>query len=540
MLPRSATLTKAAPPRLLRALGLLVCLGGWQDAIAAVDLTQVKPETGSLYIAEYRVEGAEKLSKLEVEKAVYPFLGPGRTPEDVESARAALEAAYQAEGFQSVSVQVPEQSAAGGVVILKVVEAPVGRLRVKGSTYYDLEKIKRAAPSMAEGSVPNFNDITRDILALNQLSERRITPTLRAGVEPGTVDIDLQVEDRLPLHGSVELNNRHSIFTSELRLNGSVSYANLWQLGHSVGLSFQIAPENTDDEKVFSGYYLARFSGIPWLAVIVQGTKQDSNVSTLGGAAVAGRGEIVGARALITLPAAEGFYHSVSVGFDYKQFQQTVDLGLAQIDSPIRYFPVSAIYTATWIDKGGSTDLGGSVVFNIRGIGSDTQDFDNNRFASNGTFIYFRGDLARTQKLPGGLELYGKLQGQITGDALVNSEQIGGGGLNTVRGYLEAEALGDSAIFGTLEIRSPSLLSKWEKQGNEWRVYGFVEGGELFINEVLPEQKPTVDLASFGVGTRVQVAEHFHASLDGGFPLVDATETQAFDFRLNFRLWAEF
>ncbi len=534
--------SSAISPRVIRPLfrGLALALLAAAPAGAAVDLSQVKPEIGALYIAEYRVEGATKLPAIEIEKAVYPFLGPGRTPEDVESARAALEAAFQAQGYQTVSVRVPEQSATGGVIVLKVVEAPVGRLRVKDSTYYDLERIKRGAPSMAEGSVPNFADITRDILALNTFPERRVTPSLRAGVEPGTVDIDLQVEDTLPLHGSVELNNRRSIFTSDLRLNGSLSYANLWQLGHSVGMSFQIAPENTDDEKVYSGFYLSRFSGIPWLAIILQGTKQDSNVSTLGGAAVAGRGEIIGARALITLPSAAGFYQSVSVGFDYKQFRQSVDLGLAQIDSPIRYFPVSAIYTATWLDKLGSTEFGGSVVFNIRGIGSDTADFDNNRFASDGSFIYFRGDLARTQTLPGGAELYAKLQGQITGDALVNSEQIGGGGLNTVRGYLEAEALGDSAIFGTLEVRSPSLLKKWEKQGNEWRFYGFVEGGELFVNEVLPEQKRTIDLASFGVGTRVQLASHFNASLDGAFPLIDATETQAFDFLLNFRLWAEF
>jgi len=523
---------------------LVAVLHGFMGAsarlIGAVEMKVAPRETGSLYIAEYRVEGATKLPQIEVEKAVYPFLGPGRTPADVENARAALERAFQGQGYQSVSVQVPEQTAAGGVIVLKVIEAPVGRLRVKDARYYDLEKIKRGAPSMAEGSVPNFNDITRDILALNQWPERRITPMLRAGVEPGTVDIDLQVEDQLPLHGSVELNNRYSAFTTELRLNASASYSNLWQLGHSVGMSFQVAPENPEDELVYSAYYLARFSGIPWLAVVLQGTKQDSNVSTLGGSAVAGRGEIVGARALITLPSLEGFYQSISVGFDYKQFRQTVDFGLDRLDSPIRYFPISAIYAATWIDRWGSTEFGGSIVFNIRGIGSDTAEYDDNRFNASGNFFYYRGDLARTQKLPGKAELYAKIQGQITGDALINSEQISGGGLSTVRGYLEAEALGDSAIFGTLELRSPSLLSRWEKSGHEWRVYGFVEGGELLVNEVLPEQKRTNDLASFGFGTRLRFFDTLHASLDGAFPLIDATETQAFDFRVNFRVWAEF
>jgi hypothetical protein len=52
-----------------------------------------------LYIQEYRVEGTHKLTELEVEEAVYPYLGPSRTTEDVEHARATLEKAYQDKGY---------------------------------------------------------------------------------------------------------------------------------------------------------------------------------------------------------------------------------------------------------------------------------------------------------------------------------------------------------------------------------------------------------------------------------------------------------
>ena len=62
-----------------------------------------------LFIKEYRVRGVHKLRQIEVEEAVYPFLGSGRGPEDIEQARAALEKAYQAKGYQTVSVSVPSQ-----------------------------------------------------------------------------------------------------------------------------------------------------------------------------------------------------------------------------------------------------------------------------------------------------------------------------------------------------------------------------------------------------------------------------------------------
>ena len=134
-----------------------------------------------MYIREYRVLGAHRLPDIEVQDAVYPFLGPGRTERDVEQARAALEKAYYEKGFQTVSVEVPPQQASRGIVVLQVVEAKVGRLRVHGSRYFSLAAIKKRAPSISAGNVPNFNEITRDIVALNQFTDRRVTPTLRPG-----------------------------------------------------------------------------------------------------------------------------------------------------------------------------------------------------------------------------------------------------------------------------------------------------------------------------------------------------------------------
>ena len=500
---------------------------------------QPQPER-QIYIQEYRVEGTHKLSELEVEEAVYPYLGPGRTTEDVEHARAALEKAYQEKGYQTVSVQIPAQQVRNGIVVLQVIEGKVGRLRIRGSRYFSLSEIKKRAPSMAEGEVPNFNEVTRDIVALNQLPDLRVTPTLHAGLEPGTVDIDLDVKDTLPLHGSLELNDRNSPNTTSLRLNGAISYNNFWQLGHSAGFSFQLAPENLSDAEVFSGYYLARFPGAEWFSLLFQGTKQNSNVSTLGSTAVAGRGEIFGARAIFTLPPGKDFYESISAGFDWKHFNQNVGLSGGLIKSPITYYPVSTVYTATWVPKGSETDLDAGITFGIRGLGSKDNQFDNSRFKASGNFIYFRGDLSHTHDLPGGAQIYAKVQGQIADQPLINSEQIGGGGLGTVRGYYEAEELGDNGIFGTVELRSPSLLAWMAKKEDEWRLYAFLDAGTLTIRDPLPQQTDVFNLASWGFGSRIQLYQHLNGSLDIAVPMISAQNTTVHEVRFIFRVWADF
>ena len=498
---------------------------------------------GPLYIRQIKVRGAKNLPPIEVEKAIYPYLGPGRTESDVEKARAALEQAYKDRGFQTVEVQVPQQTGARGIVYLNVIERTVGRLRVKGSRYFSLEEIKRLAPSIAEGKVVNFNEVTRDIIALNQLPDRRVTPSLRAGIEPNTVDIDLDVKDTFPLHGSLELNNRNSPNTTALRLNGSISYNNFWQKGHSAGLSFQIAPEKVDEAKVFSAYYLARFPEVPWFSLILQGTKQDSNVSTLGGAAVAGKGEIVGLRALINLPPGKDFFHSLSVGLDYKNFDQLINLSTDQITAPITYFPVSASYTASWIGKNARTELNAGVTLSARGLGSDETEFSDSRFRSSGSFIYFRGDVSHTRDFLDGWQAFGKLQAQISNQALVSSEQFSAGGVGTARGYLESEVAGDNGLFTTLELRSPNIFKvlPWLRdRGAEWRIYTYLDSGFITVRNALPGQESRNELASFGIGTSVQFTENYSGSIDVAFPLISQGESKARSANINFRLWADF
>jgi hemolysin activation/secretion protein len=497
------------------------------DAVAAPEAT--------LFIREYRVKGARKLPRTEVEKAVYPFLGPGRTREDVERARAALETAYHENGLQTVAVRIPPQKGERGIVYLQVVEIPVGRLRVKGAVYSSPEKIKSMAPSLQEGEVVNFNEVPKDIVALNQLPDRQVTPSLQPGVQPDTVDVDLNVKEMLPVHAGLELNNRNSPNTTALRLNANFSANNLGQSGDSLGFSFQGSPESLSEVKVFSVYYVSRFEGADWLSLMVQGMKQDSNVSTLGDVAVAGRGQTLGAHAIMNLPADSGFTQSLSAGIDYKHFDQNVKIGSNAVVTPITYYPIGATYTATWQGKHSSTEADVGVTFHMRGMGGGSADFNNNRYNADANFIYLHGDLSRTQDLPRGFQLYGKVQGQIADQPLLNSEQITGGGLGTVRGYYEAEEVGDSGLFGSIELRSPSLLGLVSTKKGDWRVYVFGDTGWLTVIDSLQDQKTHFDFASVGVGSRFRLLDHFSGSVDASLPLLKEGQTKANDPRLTFR-----
>lgn len=507
-------------------------------------------------IDEYRIEGSEKLTQLDLEEAVYPFLGPGRTEEDVEKARAALEKAYSSRGFQTVSVSVPQQNVQNGVVILKVTEMKVGRLRVKNSRYFDLDKIKQTAPSVAEGQLPNFNDVTKDIVRLNQWPDRKVTPALRAGVTPGTVDVDLNVDDTVPAHGSVELNDRQAPNTTPLRTTATAHYDNLWQRGDSASVTFQIAPERPSDAEVFSGSYLAH-TPVEWLNLLLYGVKSNSNIATVGGQSVIGPGYIIGSRAVMTLPGRDNFFQSVSAGADWKYFAELLQQnGVTAFSTPVGYMPLVVSYSATWQrDGGSSTVFNGSLNFGVRGVGSSSFEFDQKRSRATESFFYFRGDVSDTEEFKqlGGAQLFVKAQGQLADQPLVSSEEFTAGGFDTVRGYLESETLGDTGAAGTLELRSPNLPS-WlasvlkdangepvkASQINEFRLFAFADAGVVITLDPLVAQQSTFYLASYGFGTRFKMFDHLNGMVAMAVPVINETYTTANKPRVLFRVSGEF
>jgi hemolysin activation/secretion protein len=492
-------------------------------------------------IEEYRVTGNTVLPVRDIEAAVYNFLGPDRSAEDVEKARAALEDLYQRRGYPTVTVEIPRQAVGTGIVTIAVTERTIGRLRVTNAHYFEPKVIRDNAPSLTPGTVPNINDVQRDMRALNQIASRSVAPELRPGQEPDTMDVDLHVTDRLPLHGSLELNNRRSADTTPLRVVGSLGYDNLWQRGDSIALFFQVAPQNTANALVYSAAYTFRIPGTN-LAVVASYLKSDSNVASVGGTNVVGKGQIAGVRLLMPLGVAgiSGFSHNLSAGADYKEFTQNLTLSGQGSQIPLTYYPVTIEYDANWTGDVSHTELSAATVMGTPGLGSSTAEFETNRAFASPHFIYLKGSLAHTHDLPWGMQFWARLQGQATTDSLVPNEQFNAGGAESVRGYLEAEILGDSGAALQLELRSPSFASAISPRVNELRVHLFADAAAASLNQPLPEQRRSYGLSSIGIGLRARVADHASVTVEDAYTLSDAVTTKHGSDALLFRVMGDF
>jgi hemolysin activation/secretion protein len=541
-------------------LGATVLAFAWSSAAgaqeAAVETAPSAPalqdsvgeapsEARRLDILNYRVEGNTLLSRLDVERAVYPFLGPGRTADDVEKARAALEKVYHDKGYETVGVEIPEQDVRGGLIRLNVTELKVGRLRVTGARYYSPERIREQAPSLREGQAPNYNDVTRDVAALNKSQDRIVTPTLRAGNTPGTVDVDLQVEDSLPVHGTVELNDRFSNRTERLRLSASVSYANLFQRNHSLSLQGQVSPQDPDQSWVVSGSYVAPIEGTPF-TLVGYGVHSDSDVAAIGGIGVLGSGDIIGARAIYAFQKM-GAVHQIIAGIDYKSFNEDlVQLGADTATTPIDYFPLTAQYSMGLRDDIREVDFTAALNVGVRGLDADDEEFRFKRYNASASWAYVRLDGSWLQKLAWGTQAKLSIASQISGRPLISNEQFSIGGWDSVRGYYESQELGDDGVSAQFNLESPSWHKLLGNAAQELRIFAFADAGYVRIFGALPDLndyvKDEANLASVGAGVRVRLLKRLNTTVLLAAPLLDRdeTKTDVGDLRAQFRLWADF
>ncbi len=490
---------------------------------------------------EYRIEGNSLIDRRQIETTVYPFLGPDKGIATVEAARRALEARYHQAGFGTVLVDIPEQDVAGGIITLKVTESKLDRVRISGSRYYSLGWIRKRLPALKEGVSPDFPAVQRQLASLNgRARDRKITPVLKPGRTPGTVEMDLKVEDHLPLHGGLSLDDRYTTGTSRLRLNANLRYDNLWQRDHSIGIGYVVAPADRNQVEVVYGTYLFHLPDSD-KAVSLYAVDSSSDVATVGGSNVIGNGNIYGARLTLPLPAHGHLFHNLMLGADYKDFQETVTLqGADALNTPISYVAFMAQYGGTLFTARSQTQFSAEVHLGIRGLGNTEKEFALKRFRARPDFAFLKLSLDHGRKFWRGSRLRLRLNAQFADSPLISNEQFSAGGVDSVRGYLSSQQLGDDAIQGSLEWHSPSLAPLIAAVLDDLHFLAFIDGARLHVQQPLPGERSDFNLLGAGAGLSLSAWDGLEGSLYWAVALSDNGGIRQGDPRLHFSLGYSF
>ncbi len=494
----------------------------------------------SFRIRGFEVSGNSVLPEKAIYRTLEGHTGADMTAEDVETARDALEGLYHENGYPTVLVNIPPQRVEDGLVRLEVIESRIRRVRVTGNRYFTMEKILEALPSVREGEILYVPEVRQELERLNRNPDFKVSPVLSPAREIGLVDVELKVKDQFPLHGSLEVNNRNTHDTSDLRFNGMIRYDNLWQKEHSVSFQYQTAPQKLDEVQVMAASYVLPTPWNPDHLLAFFGVVSESQTAFGEGFQVNGEGNLFGLRYVIPLAPQGDYNHNLTLGLDYKDFDETLGFeteGEEPQKTPLTYLPLSFSYSGSLPDRTGFTQFSGGIHLAFRNLVTDPEEFAIKRFRGRANYLYATLGAERTQKLPAGFGLFAKVDGQIANGPLVSNEQYAAGGLESVRGYKESEVFGDDALHGTVELSGPDmgeLFGAGDAFGLTF--YVFYDDAYLVTQDPLPDQADSARIRGTGAGARGRIARHWTFQVDAARALDQTDQVAEGDIEVYGRL----
>ena len=475
-----------------------------QQAAAQVSAEPAAAESPRFEIKRFEVTGNTLLPQADVDAALAPFVGTGRQFSDVQRALEALEDRYRRAGYGIVQVLVPEQEVTDGVVRFRVIEARLGKVTVEGNKHFDDANVRRSLPALREGATPDSADLAVHLQMAQENPAKQTTVLLRSGAKENEVDATVRVTDERPWKVIGTVDNTGTDATGNYRVGLGFQHANLTNRDDVLNLQAITSPGHSGDVKIFgAGYHLPLYN-LKSAIDLVAGYSDVNSGTVQGLFNVAGKGSIYAARWTYYLPKFAEYEHKAWVGYDWRDYQNSVETGGVSLVPDYRIHPVNVTYSGVWRMPRAELGFYATGVRNIPGGADGSQTtFDMVRLGAPDNYKLSRAGFNYVRALPFETQVRLVMSGQYTNDPLLPAEQFGLGGPDSVRGYQLRALTGDRGYNGQAEFYSPDVGRAFGFENVGIRALVFYDWGKVSRLEAQPGELSADRVSSVGGGVRV-------------------------------------
>ncbi len=543
-----------------RAARIVFCTLIFSFAILPLVQAQ-EPVSLRFDISGYRVDGNTLLKQRDVDAALAPFVGKSRDFGDVQRALEALQRTYSKAGYASVQVVLPEQELSGGVVVLQVIEARIAGIRISGNQHFDAANIRRSLPALREGVTPNSRALADNLRLANESPARKSQVVLRPAKDqtasPQTantqnaVDAIVEVADETPWRLFTTLDNTGTEQTGRNRVGVGAQHSNLWNRDHILTGQYITSPEKPDQVAIYSLGYRVPFYGLGDSLDIFAGYSDVDAGTTetpFGPLQFAGKGKVSGVRYNWLFARRGEYEHKMVLGADYRAYDSLCSVGdfgaagCGAAGASVQVRPVSLSYDAVWTRPASRSSFYLTAILNISGGNNGTeQDLQLARPLAKGGYQIFRAGFQSGLAFAGDWQIGLRADGQTSSHALIQAEQFGIGGWNSVRGFLEREVASDQGYFGSIELTTANL-GKTLGFGliDNLRLLAFYDSGQVTRNLPLEGDSVKEGIASTGMGVRMGIKKNLQLRFDAAWVLEPAISQRRGDYLGHFGILAVF
>ena len=418
------------------------------------------------------VDGPQILYSPGVYQELQKFLGKPFSSATMQQLTRVITAWYTAKNRPFVAVDFPEQDVSNGIVQAVVTEYRMGGVRVIGNDWFGAG-LARDQISLQRGDVIDTSLLNDDLTWLNQNTYRQVKIVADKSQIEGEMDLELQETDRFPFHIFTGFNNGGVPAIGRDQWSAGIEWANAFFLGQDLSYQFTssddfwLQPQNVpvgEGSASFQGHQVSYTIPLPWRDRLVFFGDYDELRPRLGKFFTQlGISWQASMRYVLELPSLPNLTEEAQIGYDFKRSNNNLAFGGAAISASsteIDQFPVT--YNAAIEDGWGRTILFDEFVYSPGGLTGDNTDkaFQPSQTSSgvmyaHANYIYGDIDATRVTRLPFDATSILKAQVQLANSNLLSSEQLGAGGVESVRGYDERTANGSDGLLLSSEFRSP-------------------------------------------------------------------------------------
>ena len=489
---------------------------------------EVRPEIpGTIRVDRFEFEGNTAFSDRELAEITKPFLGREITFAELIAVEAAVTQKYLAAGYINSGAVIPANQSfprQGAVVKIQIVEGGLEEIVITGNRRLNASYV-RSRLAIATKKPLNRDQLLEalQVLQLDPLIGN-ISAELQAGSRPEKSRLEVRVKEADSFTGEVFADNNRSPSVGSFRRGVRINQANLLGLGDGLEVSYA----NTDGSNEINGSYTVPVNprnGTIRLAVGAASTNIIEEPFDAAGIEGKSRTYELSYRQ----PIIEKPDRNLALGVTLSRQESNTSLS----GEP---FPLSA----------GANDRGETRVSAVRFFQEYVQRSSNQVFAArsqfsigtnlfgatandrgpDSSFLSWRGQAQYVRVLAPETLLIVRSDIQLAVSEaleedrpLLSLEQIGLGGVQSVRGYRQDLLLTDSGAIASAEVRFP--IWRVPQVKGLLQVAPFIDLG-VGWNHSGEKANPDSDkLLGAGVGLLWQMGDRLNMRLDYGIPLIN-------------------
>jgi len=482
-------------------------------------------------IVSFDIQGNTLIGSDEIYAVIAPLIptfrnGGETTLVQLQKVADAVTDLYRQRGYFLAKAYIPEQEVgAGGTLQVAVLEGAIGEVKVEGNQFYSSPFIQNHFARLQARNAVHGRSLERSLLLLNDYPDLKATGVLHAGSTPGTTDLVVQVQDRRPLHLSLDYNNFGSKLVGKHQYGLKLSGGNLLGEGSDFSLHGVVGSESAKQP------YWGASWGIP---VGSDGTRVNlaysKGIFDVGGELAAlgitSETETWGVAAVHPFKKSQISNLTVELGLDGKDARQFLFGSVPLSDDKTRLIRAGLNYD--WMNATSKNIVAFSLSHGLGDIrhGAPTPS----RFGADNLFDKGVLQAMRFQRFTDAISLVMRGVGQVSTDALVVGEQFVLGGPNSVRGYRAGEFLGDNGY----SLHAEARVAPFDDKGF-FQMAFFVDQGEAFLKNAPDGVVDDVALSGAGFGLHLNLPyapqsknlhKNFSLRMEMGYPFRDGPITK--------------